>query len=76
MLDDTCCILSSQMMPHRKLHGFAVYVGQVVSAFIVGYVHSHLGPYVANILFAFLSKWVTGQPADTPCNSLPLLLPS
>ena len=47
--DKARCILSSQMTPNWKTCGPAVYERQIMSALVVGYIHSHSRPSVANV---------------------------
>ena len=47
--DNTCCILSSQRTPNWKPCGSLINERQIVSALVVGYIHSHWRPSVANV---------------------------
>ena len=47
--DNTRCILSSQMTPNWKPFGPAVNEQQIVSALVVGYIHSYSRPRVTNV---------------------------
>lgn len=47
------CVLPSQLTLYSKAHIPTINVWQVVSAFVVGYVHPHLVPHITEIQYTF-----------------------